>query len=539
MERIELLRQQAMQRWTALSAAQRAMALSALAVAATAVAIYGAVDHGPAMSPIFSRLSAEDAGAIVERLREEHVAYELEDEGATVLVPEDRVHELRLSLAADGLPSGGGVGFELFDTTRFGESEFTEQVQYRRALEGELARTIAHIDGVESARVHLVLPARTLLSSEEVRASASIALHLRPGRHLDPDQVRGLVHLVASSVRGLAPEEVTLVDGDGRRLSGGGGGADGMENAGDAETLRERITESRERAAQELLDATLGPDVAVVRVTADVTVAHEELVEESYDPTRTATRSFEIVSEGGAAGDGGVSGIPGAVSALPGGESFESGSPTAGGGRRSEVRNFEVTKVLHRSVEPSLRLSRLSVAVLVDGTWEGEGEARHFVPRTEEELTRIREIVASAAGVVDSRDRISIECVPFADLPAVDEVEAPAAAVPVEVAAGGGVAAFALLALGGFLLMRRRRARAAASSGTSITTTTSGLGGPISVSVKPMGSNELTAEDAETVHVLALDFARRDPELAARVVKGWLAAPVEAVLPAATPAVEA
>jgi flagellar M-ring protein FliF len=532
MERIELLRQQMMQRWSALSAAQRAMALSAVAVVATGLAIYGAIDHGPAMQPIFSRLSAEDAGAIVERLREDHVPYALEDDGATVLVPEDRVHELRLTLASDGLPSGGGVGFELFDTTRFGESEFTEQVQYRRALEGELARTIAHIDGVDSARVHLVLPQRTLLSSEEVHASASVALHLRPGRHLDADQVRGLVHLVASSVRGLSPEGVTLVDGDGRRLAGGGGAESGLENAGEAETLRERITESRERAAQELLDATLGPNVAVVRVTADVTVAHEETVEESYDPTRTATRSFEIVSEGGAAGDGAVSGIPGAVSALPGGASFEATSDTSSAGRRSEVRNFEVTKVLHRSVEPSLRLSRLSVAVLVDGTWEGEGEARRFVPRTDEELARIREIVASAAGVVDARDRISIECVPFADLPTADEIDAPAAALPITWWAGGAAAAVALLLAGGFLLMRRRRAR------TASTALTAGAGSsPISVSVKPVGS-EVTPEDAETVHLLALDYARRDPELAARVVKGWLSAPLE-IEASASPAVEA
>jgi flagellar M-ring protein FliF len=532
MERLETLRREILARWTALTFAQRAIALTAVAVLATGGLLYAATNRAPELEPLFSSLSAEDAGAIVERLREERVPYELADEGASILVPSERVHELRLSLASDGLPSGGGVGFELFDTTRFGESEFTEQVQYRRALEGELARTIAHIDGVESARVHLVLPQRTLLARDEIHATASVVLHLRPGRHLDADQVRGMVHLVASSVRGLSPDEVTLVDGDGRRLAGGDTDASGLEGANEAENLRERITETRERAVQDLLDAALGPNVAVVRVTADVTLANEERVEETYDPTRTATRSFELVTEGGAAGGPEtVSGIPGAVSALPGGPAFDETTSTGTDGRRSEIRNFEVTKVLHRSVEPALRLSRLSVAVLVDGTYEGEGEARHFVARSDEDLSRIREIVASAAGVVDERDRISVECVPFAPLAVDADLDTADVGLPVAYVVSASVIVL-LLAAGAalFLVLRARRRRAAEVAEPAL---------PIAVTVRPLDENPVTPEDAETVHVLALDFARRDPELAARVVKGWLAAPKEVTETDAAPAVEA
>lgn len=536
MERIEAFRQALMQRWAALTFAQRAMALSGVAIALTGALLYAVSNREPELEPLFSNLSAEDAGAIVERLREDRVPYELGDEGATILVPEGRVHELRLSLASDGLPSGGGVGFELFDSTRFGESEFTEQVQYRRALEGELGRTIAHIDGVESARVHLVLPQRTLLASDEIRATASVVLHVRPGRHLDADQVRGLVHLVASSVRGLEPDDVTLVDGDGRRLAGGDAAATGLEEASEAENLRVRITETRERAVQDLLDAALGPNVAVVRVTADVTMANEEHVEESYDPARTATRSFELVTEGaGPPGGETVSGIPGAVSALPGGPAFDETAATTTDGRRSEIRNFEVTKVLHRSVEPALRLSRLSVAVLVDGTYEGEGEERHFVARSDEDLARIREIVASAAGVVDARDRISVECVPFAAPPPSEDLEGAESGIPVAYVVGASVLVLLLGAgLAGFLLLRRRRRAAELALAAS-----TAAEAPVTVTVKPLDENPVTPEDAETVHVLALDFARRDPELAARVVKGWLAAPAEAPAPPPEPAVEA
>lgn len=513
-------------RWTAASTRNRAIVL----FAAAAVAAFGLLGYvrfrEPSNAVLFSGLADEDAAAVVERLRELRVPYTLSEEGGTILVPEDQVHETRLSLASAGLPSGGSVGFELFDEARFGESEFAEQIQYRRALEGELARTIGHIDGVEDARVHLVLPHRTLLSGDESRATASVALHLRVGHHLETEQVRGLVHLVASSVRGLSAEDVTIVDGDGRRLAGGGD--DGAETASDAEGLRDRIARSRETAAQDLLDATFGPGVAVVRVTADVTFATEEHVEEAYDPSRVATRSFELTTEGGSEGSGSVGGIPGAVSALPGGPSPETGAAGAGvGGRRSEVRNFEVTKVLHRSVEPALRLSRLSVAVLVDGTYTGEGDARTFVPRTEAELTRIRDVVGSAAGVVSDRDQITVDCVAFAPRPIEPDEVAPLRVLgmaPQELGMGG-VALLLLLGVGGAWLVSRRRAARAALALPKPTQV---------VAVQSIPTAEPVPEDAEGVHAMALEVARRDPALAARIVRGWLAAPVET--PVETPA---
>jgi flagellar M-ring protein FliF len=190
-----------------------------------------------------------------------------------------------------------------------------------------------------------------------------------------------------------------------------------------------------------------------------------------------------------------------------------------------------VTKVLHRSVEPALRLSRLSVAVLVDGTYEGEGEARHFVARSDEDLSRIREIVASAAGVVDERDRISVECVPFAPLAVDADLDTADVGLPVAYVVSASVIVL-LLAAGAalFLVLRARRRRAAEVAEPAL---------PIAVTVRPLDENPVTPEDAETVHVLALDFARRDPELAARVVKGWLAAPKEVTETDAAPAVEA
>ncbi len=497
---------------------------------------------------LFANLAPEDAARIVERLREMRVEYRIGEDGTTLLVPEAAVHESRLTLAAEGLPSGGGVGFELFDRQRFGESEFSEQVQFRRALEGELSRTIRHLSGVESARVHLVLPQRTLFATQERGASASVALRLRPGFRLSEEQVRGIVHLVAGSVRDLTPEQVTIVDGAGRTLSHSGGEDDRAGNT--AEELRERIELSRAREVQQLLDAALGVGRSVVDISADVTFAREERVEETYDPDRTATRSFQIIEEGGGAADPSTQGVPGAVSALPGGAPAEPTTGTTDGNRsRTEIRNFEITKVVRRAVEPVGRIQRLSVAVVVDGTWEGEAEARHFVPRTDEEMTRIRAIVTSAAGIIESRgDSVAVECMPFVESEdaSVDEEEGFAAAFSPLVI--GLLAVIALLGIAGLVFWLRRRRADATADGTV------GAGAPAAV---PPGllaggeadpgmaalvaqaqeqaeasSGELAAvaalslddgtTDPEELRKLSVEVARAEPQIAARVIRAWL-----------------
>jgi flagellar M-ring protein FliF len=522
-------------RWNALPMMQRVGALTAIAVLVAGSLLYQAQRTGPEMEVLYAGLEEADAAEIVERLRAQHVPYEIGPDGTTLRVPASAVHETRLSLAAEGLPVGSGVGFEIFDTQRFGESEFVEQVQYLRALEGELSRTIGALDGVESARVHLVLPERTLLGGRGRTARASIVVAMRGVRRLRDDQVRGIVHLVAGSVRDLDPENVTVVDGEGRPLSGSEGEEDAGA-AGDAESLRERVERSRERAIQDMLDQTIGGGASVVRLSAEVSFTREEHLEERYDPERVATRSFELTTEGADPdATGTTAGIAGAVSALPGGPGPEqTTTPVGAGGRRSEVRNFEVTKTVHRAVEPVGRVTRLSVAVLIDGHWEGEGDARHFVPRTEDELARIRSVVSSAAGIREDRgDTLSIECVPFVVPPASESAEATAAASvltasPVVI---GSVAAGVLLvtALGAWLFVRRRRAQRLLAEKAALA-----IAEPVTASdeskkdtTKSDAATALApaeAEEPESIRVRVIDFARREPELAARVVRAWLAA---------------
>ena len=505
---------------------------------------------------LFSNLEQADASQIIEKLRENKVLYKLERGGTEILVAEDSVHETRLQLAGEGLPSGGGVGFELFDEQRFGESEFSEQVKYHRALEGELSRTITHLAGVESARVHLVLPSRSLFASSDNAASASVALRLKAGARLSRDQTRGIVNLVASSVRGLTPEGVTIVDGSGRRLAGGDSDSETVTNSLEFQRNYER---SLSRDLQQILDTAVGMNQTVVRVAADVTFAREEVVEERIDPNSTASRSFQIVEEHDNS-QGGVTsgGVPGAVSTLEGSDPSLAGK-TAGAGlvRRSETRNYEISKIVRKTSEPVGRVTRISLAVAVDGHWKGKGDKRVFTARTPQELATIKTLLVSAAGIKETRgDQIAVECVPFADAQTPDaapaELKGLEAVVkknlPYAVVAGGvlalllvGAIMFTLLRKGGKPIVPDLQLPGGGIN-VELAKVTPGVAG-VTVEANdvaaatlgelaaaretlPVPETKSLSEDsqaeAERLRALTSEIASGDPYLAARVIRTWL-----------------
>ncbi|HEY6878531.1 MAG TPA: flagellar basal-body MS-ring/collar protein FliF, partial [Polyangiales bacterium] len=435
-------------------------------IVATALLVGGgvwawAVASAPNYQVLFGNLEADDASAIVEKLKGSKIPYKLERAGTEIWVPDQFVYETRLQLAGEGLPGNGGQGFELFDQQKFGESEFSEQVKYHRALEGELTRTITHLAGVESARVHLVLPARSVFVNQDSTASASVALKLKPGAKLSREQTKGIVHLVASSVRGLNPDAVTIVDNTGRRLSGGAD--DESELASNSMEFQRNYERNQERSLQQILDATLGPGRAMVRVAAEVSFAREEVTEERIDPTAVASRSFQITEERENSATTTSGGVPGAVGTLEGADDKMTGTSADGLTRRSETRNYEISKTVRHTEEPVGRVQRLSVAVVVDGTWKGKGDKREFVARSAAELGVIKNVVATAAGTKDERgDRVTVECVPFAEQATEVVAEAPALGLdallkknlPLVAGAGG---ALLLLIVGGTVYVIRRK----------------------------------------------------------------------------------
>ena len=338
----------------------------------------------PLYRPLFTNLGREDVATIVEALGAEGVPYRLEDGGGAVLVPADRLYALRLSLASRGIPAGGGVGFEIFDKQQLGQTDFVQRLNYQRALQGELARTIGELGGVESARVHVAMPERSAFVTQDRRPSASVVIKLARAGGLARPQIDGIVHLVAASVQGMTPDAVTVVDESGRMLTASSPGDDPVGAAGYQRTV--------ERAAEERIESLLGTIVGagkvVARVAATIDFSRTERTEETYDPDKTALRESHATRE-----------------QAPAATRSE---------RRDETQSFEVSKTVSRTVAPVGAVKSLSVAVLVDGTYREQNGERVFVPRPEDELERLKTLVAGALGISEARgDRLEVTTAPF------------------------------------------------------------------------------------------------------------------------------
>ncbi len=410
--------------WSGLTAVQRAVLIGVtlgLFVGLGALLFWAGT---PEYGVLYAGLPLEDAADVAEQLRADGVPFRLEGGGRTVLVPADKVYDLRLSLAGQGIPKGGVVGFEIFDRSGFGMTDFAQKVNYTRALEGELTRTIRGLDGVDGVRVHLVMPERRLFESEAKPASASVVLQLRPGRRLTAKQVRGIVHLVASSVEGLEPDGVTVVDSRGTVLYQSEGDAPALLAASQLEYKR-AYEKDVERRVRELLERVTGPGGAVVRVAAEFDFSRVQETSEVYDPEAVAVRSEERVSES-STGPTGPAGVPGMASNVPGSDVAQgvqgqdqqgAGATPASSSRETETVNYEVSKTVRRVEREAGALKRLSVAVAVDGTYKEpaeEGGAREFVPRPPEELDQIRALVEKAVGADPARgDAVEVTSIPF------------------------------------------------------------------------------------------------------------------------------
>jgi len=373
----------------------------------------------PDMQVLFSHLSAEDAGAIIAKLKEQKISYSVEGNGATVMVPSDKVHELRMQLASQSLPQGGGVGFEIFDRTTVGMTDFVQKLNYRRALQGELARTIGQLAEVERARVHLVVPERTLFADQRERPRASVVLTLRGGKTLGAGQIQGIAHLVASSVEGLQPQEVTVVDSHGLILSQPAGDLSAQQTGayGDAKQAIEKDLENR---VQSMLERVVGRGKAVVRVSSVLDLRKVERTEEVYDPNVQVVRSENRSQEKTNAREETEGGIAGTTSNLPDKKTTE----TTGGSTNSAVRtnatiNYEINKSVSRIIEPVGTLKRLSAAVLVDGSYvvteAKDGKVnRKYIARTDEEMKKLEELAKKAVGYSEERgDQVQVLNVAF------------------------------------------------------------------------------------------------------------------------------
>jgi flagellar M-ring protein FliF len=364
---------------------------------------------------LYANLASTDASSVIDWLKNQKIPYRLEDGGQAIHIPADKVYEARLNLAGAGLPQGGGVGFEIFDKQSFGMTDFTQKINYQRALQGELSRTISTLAPVEGARVMLALPAKRLFKDQQKEATASVILKLAPGRQLNDSQVQGIIHLVAGSIEGLAAENINVIDANGNVLSKKTvGESSGLMSPGMLD-FQQAIERRLEERAQSLLDQALGPNNSQARVTAELDFSQVEKLEEIYDPKGTVPRSEQVSEE--KSGAEGVGGIPGAETNL--GDASSVMMTAVPSSSTTETINYEVSKVVNKVVSPVGTIKKLSVAVLVTDRYvpaQEEGQEGTSIPRTEEDLNSIRNMITSALGLDKTRgDKIEVVSMPFED----------------------------------------------------------------------------------------------------------------------------
>jgi flagellar M-ring protein FliF len=434
------------------------------------------------------------------------------------------VHDLRLEMAGQGLPHGGGVGYEIFDRTTMGMSDFVQKLNYRRALQGELARTITQMPEVERARVHLAIPERRLFATEQDRARASVVVSLRASQTLSKAQIQGVVHLVSSSVEGLQARDVTVVDGHGNLLSN----TSSDESAGLSGTQMEyqrTLEKDIETRIQTMLERIVGVNKAVVRVSSVLDFRKIETTEERYDPNGQVVRSEQRGQEKSSGVNGASGGVPGVESNVPGGTEAEGGQTSSNNNQtKNETVNYEISRTVSRIVEPTGTIKKLSVAVLVDGTYEGGGKAgeggadqpKKYVPRSEEEMKRIEEIVKKAMGYSTERqDQVEVVSIQFglgAEEPAGGVEATPDASkawMPYVRYAVGGVLFFLIF----FMVVRPLMVMLVQSAPAA-------GGGETPALPASVGQVEAAISGKQPGQIL--DMAKNNPANTAVVVKQWL-----------------
>jgi flagellar M-ring protein FliF len=393
--------------------------------------------------PLYSSLSPEDAAAVLAKVREGGSEFRLSEGGTTVLVPSSRVAELRLQLAAAGVPKSGRIGYELFDKTNFGASDFTEQVNYHRALEGELERSVISISAVEQARIHITFPKESVFLETRQPAKASVLVKLRPGMLLSSQNVMAICQLTASAVEGLQPEAVSVVDMRGNLLNRARKGSAGTDDSEPSEAnldYRQKI----ERDLLTKINTTLEPLLGANRFRATASVECDftsgEQSEETFDPTKSVmvtSQKTEDISGGSTA-----LGVPGTASNLP----RPTGRPATGSNgitRRTENISYQSSHLVRRVRLPQGAVKRVSVSLLVDQQvhWEGAGAKlkRIVEPPSPEKMKTIHDLVAGVIGFSAERgDQLVVECLPFEatlnpeQLPEAPKPVAPAAPSPLE-----------------------------------------------------------------------------------------------------------
>jgi flagellar M-ring protein FliF len=493
------------ERWQALPRPRQVLLVAAAAGLLATVIYLAVLITRPVYAPLFTDLEPGQAGKIAEELKNMKVPYRLEDQGKTIAVPEERVPDVRIELASKGVLADAGAGWELFDQQKFGVTDFEQQVNYQRALQEELRRTITSLEEVEQARVHLVLPRESLFLDEQVEPSASIALKLKS--ELKPEQVKGIMDLVVGSVQGLKPENVHIIDMEGNVLSDDLALADERAKLArlslDQYQVRRQYEKELETRIQQMLTRILGPNKAVAMVTADLDFDQRQTTTTTVQPGQVLSQ--QTVNESGSG-----TGAGGAPS-----ETFQPGSsiPALTGGnsqyqKRQTTTNYQLGSQQQTLVAAPGTLRRLSVAVVLNGNYSAP------------QLQQVQDMVAAAVGLQQNRgDQINVSAMPF-DTSYLDQFREegpPAPVVPAVLKkywpAAAGAAGLLVLLLLLILFIRRRRRGYVEEIEEEVPQA------PVAAAYEP-GPEQPAEQPGRTQRIR--EMARERPAEVAEILKLWL-----------------
>ncbi len=394
---------------------QRKLALIAVTVISIAIFAFIILQARTAdYQVLYANLSEKDAASVVSWLKAERIDYQLKNNGKNIWIAANKLYETRLELASGGLPSGGGVGFEIFDKQSFALTDFVQKVNYTRALQGELARTITSLKPVEATRVHLAIPEKRLFKNQQKLATASVIVTLTKTGSLDKNQVQGIIHLVSGSVEGLNADEVTVIDNNGNILKGTQKPDEEERFSVDMIVFQQKLEHRLEERAQDLLNKTMGQGQAMVRVTASLDFAKVEQTEEIFDADDPVIRSEQTdQSSNGSSSNGGIPGVESNLQGNAGG----GGEKGPSSNKSSRTTNYEISKTISKTIKPVGTIKTISVSVLVaDRVTPAKDEESQpeIVARSATELKTLEDMVSSALGLnLERGDIINITSLPF------------------------------------------------------------------------------------------------------------------------------
>jgi flagellar M-ring protein FliF len=377
---------------------------------------------------LYANLDLKEAGTITQALDQGNIKYEVKGDGSTILVPRDQVASTRLMLSSKGLPTAASVGYEIFDnTSAVGQTDFVQQLNRQRALEGELGRTIMGLDGITSARVHLVLPKRQLFEEEADQPSASISVGVG-GREPGPDQVRAMQNLVAGAVPNLKPDRVTVVDQHAKTLSGGETGI-----AAEADSRKGEVEQRIAKQVKTMVEGIVGAGKARVNVTADIDLAQVTTRKEAFDPDGQVVRSESTTDENSKEGSSGGTTQTSSAANIPGGSAVGGGADSSNAsGKQESTTNYEITKTITNEIRQPGAVKKIAVAVAIDGSYgpadKKTGKPGAYTARSTAEIAQIQSLVQTAIGYDQTRgDQVNVISVKF---PTPDDSEGVTAASP-------------------------------------------------------------------------------------------------------------